>query len=371
MSTLRWGIIGTGWVSETFSTELIKFAPFNTTEVTHVVTAVGSSSVEKADKFVAQTLEPLISSVGIDHPSISASLYEDIYTNPDVDIVYVGSPHVHHMENVLASINAGKHVLCEKPVTVTAKQLNTILDAAKSKGVFFMEALWVRFFPANRTLTDLIYGPQKILGEVKKVSAKYTFLLLLKGNVGPEHRLVNKKLGGGAALDIGVYPLTYLRMYLDPRLDPLSDWKLTNSAIKLDGVTDRDEEKVDYSVFGAFELPDYSQSGEFYASFYGDADEYELCVIEGDKGTARIRNAGYPGTWEYTIEKDGEKNVYTFENKVPNTIGFYFQAAAVGVAIKNGQTESDIVPYSDSVAEMTILDKIRHEHKFFYDEDFQ
>lgn len=371
MATLRRGVIGTGWVSETFSTELLRFAPFNDSGITHVITAVGSSSIGKADKFVAETLEPLISKIGIVHPPIVASKYDDVYTNPEVDIVYVGSPHVNHLENVLAAIKGGKHVLCEKPVTVNAKQLHKILDAAIAANVFFMEALWVRFFPANRTLIERIYGPEKLLGDVKKVTAKYSFLLKDKEDVGPEHRLVNKKLAGGASLDIGEYPLTYLRMYLDPKLNPLEDWIMTGSALKLDSVTGVEEDNVDFSASASFDLPKFGQTGSFYASFYGDTDEYEHCVIEGTKGTARIRNAGFPGTWEYTIEIDGNKEVLKFENKVPDTLGFYFQADAIGRAIHRGSKEVEIVPWSDSVAEMTILDKVRHDNGFFYEEDSQ
>lgn len=368
MTTLRWGVIGTGWVSETFSTELIKFSPFNDTGVRHVVTAIGSSTIEKANKYVSDTLEPLIESLGLEHPPIVASMYDAVYTNPEVDIIYVGSPHVNHMDNVLAAIHGGKHVLCEKPVTVNAKQLHRILEAANLKNVFFMEALWVRFFPANRALIDLIYGEQKVLGEVKNVTTNYSFALKLK-NVGPDHRLVNKRLGGGATLDIGVYPLTYLRMFLDPRLDPLKDWVMTSSELKMDSLTGREEDKVDFSVSASFDLPKYGQTASLHADLYEPSQEYEFCVIEGTKGIARVRNAGFPGSWEYTIELDGVKKVTLFENKVPGTLGFYFQAAAVGLAIVNGERETSIVPWSDSAAEMTILDKIRHDNGFFYQED--
>lgn len=371
MATLRWGIIGTGWVSENFSTDLIKFSPFNETGITHVVTAVGSSSIEKANKFVSGTLEPLIEKIGIDHPSITASAYDDVYTNPDVDIIYVGSPHVNHLENTLKAFDGGKHVLCEKPVTVTAKQAKKIIDTAEEKNLFFMEALWVRFFPANRTLVKQIYGTEKVLGDVKKVTAKYSYVLAEKFDVTPEHRLVNKKLAGGAMLDIGVYPLTYLRMYLDPLLDPITDWNITRSEIVLDSVTGKDDDRVDYSASASFDLPKYGQEGEIFAGYYGGTLEYEHCVIEGTKGTARIRHAGLPGTWEYTIEIDGEKKVSKFENPVPDSLGFYFQAAAVGQAIAKGEKETAIAPWSDSIAEMTIADKIRQDNGFYYAEDFQ
>lgn len=371
MTTLRWGIIGTGWVSENFSTELLKFSPHNETGITHVVTAVGSSSIEKANNFVRDTLEPLIENIGIEHPSIVASAYDDVYTNPEVDIVYVGSPHVHHLDNTLKAFDGGKHVLCEKPVTVTAKQAKKIVEAAKEKNLFFMEALWVRFFPANRTLVDQVYGPDKVLGDVKKVTAKFSYVLAEKFDVNPEHRLVNKKLAGGAMLDIGVYPLTYLRMYLNPLLDPIADWKIARSEIVLDSVTGKDEDKVDYSASASFELPKYGQTGEIFASYYGETLEYEHCVIEGTKGTARIRHAGLPGTWEYTIEIDAEKKVHKFENPVPDTAGFYFQAAAVGQAIAKGEKQVAIAPWSDSIAEMTIADKIRHDNGFYYAEDYE
>lgn len=369
MTTIRWGVIGTGWISELFATDLIRFSAQNNSAIKHVITVVGSSQREKAEKFVAEKLQPLIDQLGLVYRPIEAVEYDDAYSSDDVDIVYIGSPHVNHMDNSLQAISHGKSVLCEKPVTVNSAQLERVLAAAEEKKVFFMEALWVRFFPANRELVERIYGPEKVLGDVKRVTAKYsTKDVRTNKAVTPAHRLVCKALGGGATLDIGVYPLTYLRLYLDPALDP-AKWELTSSKLGMDNMSGNEADNVDFSAEGVIVVPGSDQQGEFYYSFFGDTDPYELCVIEGTKGVARLKHAEFPSTWEYTLEIDGEKEVKRFDNAVPDSTGFYFQIQAVGEALAKGERETRIAPWADSRAEMALTDRIRAASGFTYAED--
>lgn len=130
---VRWGILGTGWISTMFLTDLLKTRP--DAEANHTITALGSSSLDKGNKFVQKLWKDAPEKP---KPQVYAD-YQGVYDDPNVDVVYVGTPHSLHKKNCLDAIAAGKHVLCEKPFTINAKETKEIIDAAKQKGVFVME----------------------------------------------------------------------------------------------------------------------------------------------------------------------------------------------------------------------------------------
>jgi predicted dehydrogenase len=132
LPTLRWGIVGCGWISSWFVSDLCLDRPDATTR--HVIQAVGSSSIAKGTKFAADNC-----------PAAKPAIYDSyaaVYNDPDVDIVYVGTPHVLHLQNTLDAIAAGKHVLCEKPIALNTRETKKMMEAAKEKGVFLMEGKW-------------------------------------------------------------------------------------------------------------------------------------------------------------------------------------------------------------------------------------
>ena len=130
---VRWGILGTGWISTMFLTDLLKTRP--DAKASHTITALGSSSLDKGNTFVEKLWKDALEKP---KPQVYAD-YQGVYDDPNVDVVYVGTPHSLHKKNCLDAIAAGKHVLCEKPFTITAKETKEIIDAAKQKGVFVME----------------------------------------------------------------------------------------------------------------------------------------------------------------------------------------------------------------------------------------
>ncbi len=136
---IRWGIMGCGRIANDYANDL------TLTKYGELV-AVGSRSKAKAKKFAAQ------------HVGARAyGSYEELAADPDVDIVYVATPHPYHMENTLLAIKNGKHVLCEKPMAMNAKQTRRMIAAAQKKGVFLMEAMWTRFFPAIIQLRQMAH----------------------------------------------------------------------------------------------------------------------------------------------------------------------------------------------------------------------
>ena len=188
--TVGWGIAGPGGIAAQFAEGLglVDGA---------VLAAVGSRSRERADGFGDR--------FGI--PNRYGS-YQDMMSDPTVDVVYVATPHAQHEAVVLAALEAGKHVLCEKPFALNEKQARRMADAARSRGLFAMEALWSRFLPSYRIVADLLRGGR--IGEPLLVEADFGFRVPLM----PEHRLFDLAQGGGALLDLGIYPLQLCSLVL-------------------------------------------------------------------------------------------------------------------------------------------------------------
>lgn len=173
-------------------------------DISHIITAVASSSSkERADKFIADT--------GIPGPCAAYGTYEELVANPDVDVVYVATPHSHHYQNVMLALGAGKHVLCEKAFTVNAAQTKILCETAQKKNLFLMEAVWTRYFPLSVQIRELI--KKGAIGEVLRVMADNSFGDDVEDKWGTKHRMVNKDLAGGCLLDCKFFILRPLMVF--------------------------------------------------------------------------------------------------------------------------------------------------------------
>ena len=184
MTGLHWGILATGGIAHAFTSDL-RTAGLD-------VAAVGSRSIDSARAFAEQ--------YGIPHAHGS---YEELVADPDVDIVYIATPHPAHVENALLALDHGKHVLVEKPFTLNEAEAGRIRDRAAEKGLFAMEAMWTRYLPHMVRIREILAAGT--LGEVRVVSADHT----QKISTDPQHRLNALELGGGALLDLGIYPVSF------------------------------------------------------------------------------------------------------------------------------------------------------------------
>jgi predicted dehydrogenase len=182
---LRWGIIGTGGIAHTFVRDLGLID-----EGTAV--AVGSRTEASANAFADE----------FDIPTRFGS-YEELVSDPDVDVVYVSTPHPMHHANTLLALNAGKPVLCEKPFTMNSSEARDVVAIAREKGLFLMEAMWTRFLPHIVKIRELVQSGA--LGELVLVEADHGQWFPLD----PNHRIFAPELGGGALLDLGVYPVSF------------------------------------------------------------------------------------------------------------------------------------------------------------------
>lgn len=189
---IRWGLIGPGSIATGFA-EAMQLVDGG------AIVAVASRAAERAEAFGDRFAIPT-----------RYGDYDSLAADPDVDVVYVATPHSRHEEDTLNALRAGKHVLCEKPLALNARQAARMAEEARSRGLFLMEAIWSRFLPAYRSLVDLI-GEGRI-GEPLLVEADFGF----RRPVAPEHRHFARELGGGALLDLGIYPVQLCTLVLGP-----------------------------------------------------------------------------------------------------------------------------------------------------------
>ena len=181
---IRWGILATGWIAELFVKDL---------QLTgHVVAAVGSRSQASADRFATMF------GIAKAHGS-----YEALAADPDVDIIYIATPHPQHAAAARLALNAGKHILVEKAFTLNAVEAAEIVRLGASKGLVVLEAMWTRFLPHMRRIREIIAAGT--IGEIRSVTADHRQKL----PDDPKHRLNALELGGGALLDLGIYPISF------------------------------------------------------------------------------------------------------------------------------------------------------------------
>jgi predicted dehydrogenase len=197
---IGWGLIGAGGISDQLARAL-----------SHVpearLVAVGSRDVDKAQAFIAQPRQH----EAFHEPVRAHGSYQALVDDPEVDVVYIGTPHPDHIDSMRLALAAGKAVLCEKPFTLNRREAAEAVALARANGVFLMEAMWMRYVPAMVELKRLI--AEGAIGEVVSASADFGFAA---GGLPADHRALNPKLAGGGLLDVGIYPLNFAAFVLGP-----------------------------------------------------------------------------------------------------------------------------------------------------------
>jgi predicted dehydrogenase len=284
------------------------------------VVAVGSRSQEAADAFAQRF------SIPTGHGS-----YADLYADPDVDIVYVASPHSHHHEMTIGALRAGKHVLCEKAFALNAAQAREMAAVAREERRFLMEAMWTWFMPVVIDAKRRIDGGE--IGELVVIEAD--FGIVVRDEDGRHRR---PDLAGGALLDVGVYPIALARYFACDPVEVRALGRLGPSG-------------VDATVGGVVSFAG-GAFGVFYTSL--DATTTLGATIIGTDGQITID----PPFWFpsiYTIRVDGREPERV---EIPNQ-GLAHEAAHAMERIRGGHLESDVIPLDVSISTMEILDEIR------------
>lgn len=317
MEKIRWGIMGAGRISGWFSKAL---AVLDDAEKY----AVASRTLAKGEAFAKEY-----------HYEKAYGSYEELLSDPLVDVVYIGTPIGQHYEHIKMCLHAGKNVLCEKSLTENAQQAEEVVKLAREKKLFLMEAMWTKCQPTYRQMKAWI--EQGLLGEVKAADIRFYT------KAGRGHRLYNKELAGGALLDLGYYPVTY--------------------ACDLLGY--HPAQVIDHVVVGASEVDyldsivlEYEKDRFAHLSCGLGAEKAATVYVLGEKGRISIQD-------EFFFEAKNMK-VYDFNNDVIASFqssflanGYEYEAIEVMDCIRAGKTESDIVKLDDSVAVLRILDKCK------------
>jgi predicted dehydrogenase len=321
MEKLRWGILSTGGIANTFAEGL------TVVEDAELV-AVGSRAQAPADAFGERWHVP--------HRHAS---YEALANDPDVDVIYVGTPHPYHCENTMLCLNAGKHVLVEKPFAMNARQAQAMIDLAREKGLFLMEAMWTRFLPSIVQVRQWI--AEGAIGDVRLLRASFAF----KVPVDPTHRLFAPELGGGALLDVGIYPISLASMILGTP-------KTIRSTAHL-GETGVDEHSA--YMFGY----DDGKTA-FLASGVHLAMPVEAEIF-GTEGYIKLHRSWYNTTTLTLATPTDDKDRFNEQllHLPTRGNGYEYEAMEVAACLRAGKTESAIMSLDETLSIMHTLDTIR------------
>ncbi|WP_300756818.1 Gfo/Idh/MocA family oxidoreductase [Janthinobacterium sp.] len=323
---IRWGILGTGKIARAMA-EGLRDAPGAQ------LVAVASRSSDGAQAFGAE--------FDIEHRHAS---YQALADDVNVDVIYIATPHTQHAENALMCLAAGKHVVCEKPFTMHARQAQAVVALAREKKLFLMEAMWSRFLPAAQEARRIIASGE--IGVVRQIQADIGFVATFP----PEHRMFNPDLGGGALLDVGIYPLSMAAFFLGPvsQVQALAEM----------GATGVDEQVV-------FSLRHAGGGTSSCACSVRTLTPTEM-TISGSLGRIRLPNRFYRPDHLIVEPMDGERRVID----TPFTgNGYTHEAIEAMRCIRAGLLESPIMPHDESVALMANLDAMRGQIGLVYSAD--
>ncbi|XP_043847178.1 trans-1,2-dihydrobenzene-1,2-diol dehydrogenase [Dromiciops gliroides] len=323
---VRWGILSAGLIAHDFTTAL-RTLPRSE----HQVVAVAARDLSRAQDFARRH----------DIPKSYGS-YEELLRDPDVDVVYVGAQHPQHLGAVLQSLAVGKPVLCEKPLGVTASEVREMVAAARTRGIFLMEAIWTRFFPATDALRALL--DQGALGELRLVHAEFGSDICSQ-----LERSTNWAQAGGGLLDLGIYCTQFISMVARGQRPE-----------KIHAVGLLHEKGVDDTVTVILRYPGGLQTS-FSCSITTELSN--SATVFGTKGKAQIPSTMWCPTelvWngkhtKFPLPKVPDKEKFNFIN----SIGMVYEAQHVRQCLLQGLKESPIIPLSESELLADILEEAR------------
>lgn len=312
---IRWGILGTGNIANRMA-DALKVVP------DAELRAVGSRTQEKGDAFAHKHGIP-----------VRHSSYEALAADPDIDIIYVCTPHTAHADCSILCLEHGKSVVCEKPLTVNAAQAEMVVSAARKSGRFLMEAMWTRFLPSMAKMREVIQSGR--IGEVRMLQADFGF----RAGWDPSSRLLNPELAGGGLLDVGVYTIALA-------YDVMGGAPEDMCSAACIGETGVDEQNA--------ALLKYSGGRIAILSSAVRTTTPHMAFIMGTEGMIRI-----PSFWcsrEVTVSAGGKDEV--IREDFPGN-GFEFEAQEAIDCVRAGKQESAGIPLDESVSIVRTMDALR------------
>jgi predicted dehydrogenase len=323
---VRWGILGTGKIARAFAQSL-KQVP------DAVLAGVASRSRDKAESFAA----------GFGAGAAYGS-YEALVASPDIDLVYIGTPHPQHAANALMALRAGKGVLCEKAFTMNRREAEEVVALARTQQLFLMEAMWTRFLPALAEVKRIIAAGE--IGEVSLVTADFGFA----ASFGPEHRVFNPELGGGALLDLGIYPLSIAASLLGPVVEVKAQAQM--------GATGVD-------VQTGFTMEHAGGAMSICSCSLLARTPCEL-TVSGTRGHVRMNTRFHHARTVTVVLEDGSTR--TIDTPYLGN-GYAHEVIEAQRCFREGLIESPGMPHDETLALMGVMDEIRRQIGLRYEAD--
>ena len=320
---IRWGIIGPGHIAEKFASDL-RYA-----EGAKLV-AIASRDQQRANDFATRFNVP-----------VAYGSYAEIVKDPDVDIIYIATPHSLHCENTLLCLDKGKAVLCEKPFAINARQAESMIRTAQRNGLFLMEAMWTRFNPVIMHIKDFLMSGA--LGQIKFIRADFGFSL----PPNPEGRVFNPQLGGGSLLDVGVYPLFLAQLLL-------------GKPEEIKAIAQLSGQKVDDSTSMILK---YRNGALSLLSSSVIACTEQEAHISCEKGRIAIPRFWYRPKKALILENDKPER---WINEEFEGWGYQFQAMEANRCLREEKAESPLMTHDFSLTLMQTMDEIRKQCNIIY-----
>lgn len=326
-----------------------------------LVAAASSSSAARAEQFLKDVKAP-------GSPKAYGS-YHELVADPNVDIIYVATPHSHHFQNAMLCLEAGKNVLCEKSFTVNAQQARKLVETAKAKNLFLMEAVWTRYFPLSIKIRELI--KDKTIGDLKRVIAD---LAITEQNEDgslswdESHRMVNKDLAGGALLDLGIYALTWNFQTLYHCQDKPREAPKVVAAINPYSKTGADENTAIILQFPKHELMGVATTSLRIRSHSSkDIKEAGSVIrIYGTKGEIQVYGPAYRPQGYKLLLAEQDKSEYVdcpipFDTERDFGHGMFWEADEAARCLRDGEKQSDTLDWEESIVIMETMDEVRRQ----------
>lgn len=269
--------------------------------------------------------------------------YEEMLRDPQVELVYIGTPHSHHYEHMMLCIEYGKSILCEKAFTMNADQARKVQKAAAEKGIFVAEAIWPRYMPSRQIISDVMNSG--IIGTPNTLTANLSYV------IGQVPRIVQPELAGGALLDIGVYGINFALMHFG------TDIERVESSVKM----------LSTGVDAMETITIFYKDGRMAVlthSIWCRSDRKG--IIHGDKGYLVVENINNPQSLAVYDTDDNLLATYDFSNQIN---GYEFQFAECAAALAEGKTEAPSMPMEDTVYVMEFMDNLRKQWDMVYPQE--
>jgi predicted dehydrogenase len=320
--SLRWGILAPGGIARSFAGALRDHS-------TQRVVAAASRSIDRARSFAED--------FGVEH---AYGDYAQLVADPEVEAVYIAATHNAHLELALLAIEAGKHVLVEKPAAFSAAEAERMQAAARTAGVFLMEAMWTRYLPHMDVARQLL--EQGALGEVRTVMADFG----VNAPYEPESRMYDPAKAGGALLDLGVYPISFAQFAL-PDLNERYGLQLAGSLSPTG--SDAQVSLILEAGAGAHALLHVGV----------EARTPWTASIAGTRGRIEIDSPFWSPSALTLFPEDGEAQRYAGHPTISGSGGMAFEAAAFARYVAAGLEDSPLHPFSEAIAALRIIDDAR------------